>query len=298
KDVELRWQLVGKLPDAVVGDRRRLAQVLTNLIGNAIKFTTAGRVAVEVSQTSAGTRFEVNDTGIGIGADQHQRIFQPFIQADGSMTRQYGGTGLGLSIASGLVKQMGGVITVRSELGTGSTFAFCVPLALASAEQAAALRAAAPTPPSAPEQPQTETTPSTDGAPMRILLTEDNDVNVLLVEAMLKDARCTLDVAANGETALAKFYAGDYDLILMDIQMPGIDGHQTTREIRRIEAAEGRRPVTVIALTAHAFERDVQRSLEAGCNAHLTKPVSRDALLAAIQTCREAAVEQAGLARA
>ena len=304
KGLELQWQLVGTLPDAVVGDRRRLAQVLTNLIGNAIKFTAIGRVTVKVSQTGAGTCFEVNDTGIGIGVEQHQRIFQPFTQADGSMTRQYGGTGLGLSIASGLVGQMGGVITVRSELGSGSTFAFCIPLAPASAAQTVALRTSPPQPPppppapqqvrpAAPEPARSGLATATHRTPVRILLTEDNEINVLLVEAMLQDARCTLDVAANGETALSKYCGGEYDLILMDIQMPGIDGHQTTREIRRIEAAEGRRPVMVIALTAHAFERDVHRSMEAGCNAHLTKPVSRDALLAAVESCRDAAIGEA-----
>ena len=127
-----------------------------------------------------------------------------------------------------------------------------------------------------------------DDEPFRILLTEDNEVNVLMVEAMLADSGCALDVANNGEAALAKFRAERYDLILMDVQMPGIDGHQATRELRRIEATERRRPVPVVALTAHAFERDVQRSLEAGCNAHLTKPVSREDLLATISAFRTA----------
>ncbi len=299
KGLELRWTVLGEVPDAVIGDRRRLEQVLTNLVGNAIKFTAAGFVSVEVSQTAAGTRFEVTDTGIGIGADQHLRIFQPFIQADGSTTRQYGGTGLGLSIANGLVRRMGGTISVRSEPDKGSTFAFCIPLARAESADGPGLRSLTPN-----WQPETRLptvrTSAHQRKPIRILLTEDNEVNVLLVESMLRDADCTLDVATNGETALAKFYGGDYDLILMDIQMPGIDGHQTTREIRRIEAAERRRPVTVIALTAHAFERDVQRSLEAGCNQHLTKPVSRDALLAAIEIHRDnaAAKAEAGVERA
>ncbi len=127
-----------------------------------------------------------------------------------------------------------------------------------------------------------------DDAPFRVLLTEDNEVNVLMVEAMLAGSGCVLDIAANGEAALSKFQVGRYDLILMDVQMPGIDGHQATREIRRIEAAARSKPVPVIALTAHAFERDVQRSLEAGCNAHLTKPVSREHLLAAVNAFRTA----------
>ncbi len=287
KGLAFDWRVVGRLPDAVVGDRRRLAQVLTNLVGNAIKFTATGGVVVEVTHSAAGTRFEITDTGIGIGADQQQRIFEPFIQADGSMTRQYGGTGLGLSIANGLVRQMGGEIQVRSAPGAGSSFSFRITLPAASAAEAIALRTGAQAFLPRRAQPNVEWS-AAGRAPLRILLTEDNEVNVLLVEAMLRDTGCSLDVAANGESALSKFSAGQYDLILMDVQMPGIDGHQATREIRRIEAIEGRHPVVVIALTAHAFERDIQRSLDAGCDAHLTKPVSRESLLAAIDEFRAA----------
>ncbi len=279
KGLELDWVIADDLPPMVLGDRRRLAQVLTNLLGNAIKFTQAGRVSLRVESTDAGIRFEIGDTGIGIGADQHERIFQPFIQADGSLTRSFGGTGLGLSIAGGLVKQMGGAIHLSSDPGVGSTFSFCIQLPAVDVEDLEP----------APQQGEPKPNPVTRGQkPFRILLTEDNEINVLLVEAMLQDTDSTLEVASDGESALAMFRSGSYDLILMDVQMPGIDGHQTTREIRRIEAAENRRPVVVIALTAHAFERDIQRSLEAGCNAHLTKPVSRVSLLAAIRQFRNA----------
>ncbi len=284
KGLELQWSTGSGLPETVFGDGRRLAQVLTNLLGNAIKFTESGHVRLDVERSGASVRFEISDTGIGIGSDQHERIFQPFIQADGSMTRTFGGTGLGLSIAGGLVKQMGGSISLRSRPGAGSTFSFSVPLPAADVDGVdsrlddgpAAVQWAGSREPISGQAQQ----------PFRILLTEDNEINVLLVEAMLQDSGCVLEVASDGESALARFRSGSYDLILMDVQMPGIDGHQTTREIRRIETAEQRRPVAVIALTAHAFERDVQRSLAAGCNAHLTKPVSRESLLAAIRQFR------------
>lgn len=308
KGLTLSWEVAEDLPDGVLGDRGRLAQVLMNLIGNAIKFTPAGSVEVSVSHGPKGLLFAVSDTGIGIVANQHERIFQPFTQADGSATRAYGGTGLGLSIASSLVRQMGGTIELQSTPGVGSTFSFQVPLQAAAldtelepgcgdAERRLAVltpAAASVWPPSDHEAARlvrggdrsTPGVPDAPPAPVRVLLAEDNEVNVLLVRAMLEDSGYQLDVAANGETALAMFHERHYDLVLMDIQMPGIDGHATTREIRRIEAEESRTPVVVIALTAHAYERDAQRSLEAGCNAHLTKPISRETLLATIEAYR------------
>ena len=305
KGLVLDWQLAEDLPDAIVGDRGRLAQVLMNLIGNAIKFTPTGSVRLVVTASPSVLHFAVADTGIGIVANQQQRIFEPFTQADSSVTRAFGGTGLGLSIARSLVQQMGGRIQVDSTPGVGSTFSFELPLQPAEpgvelaedvdpARQVEALTPAAVAvwPPSehghaveAGPLPTSEP-PTPSHRPFRVLLTEDNEVNVLLVRAMLERSGCELEVAPDGEAALALFRDRRFDLVLMDIQMPGIDGHAATREIRRIEAAEGRVPVAVIALTAHAFDRDAQRSLEAGCNAHLTKPISRETLLATINAFR------------
>lgn len=285
RGLRLEWVFADDLPDTIVGDRGRLAQVLMNLIGNAIKFTPSGSVTLTVGLHEERLTFAVSDTGIGVDDAQQSRIFEPFTQADGSATRAYGGTGLGLSIARSLVQQMGGQIALKSTPGKGSTFSFDLPLQRAPAASTTAPAGDAPSTPGA----AAAAIPATGAAsPFRVLLTEDNEVNVLLVSAMLEGSGCTLEVASNGQEALQKFTAQRYDLVLMDIQMPGIDGHATTREIRRIEAEEARKPVVIVALTAHAFERDAQHSLEAGCDAHLTKPISRDTLLATIDGFRHA----------
>jgi len=273
KGLALDWHAGADLPDRVLGDRRRLAQVLTNLVGNAVKFTAEGRVSVEVRSESAGLRFSVGDTGVGIAEAELQRIFEPFVQAGGGDARAPGGTGLGLSIAGNLVERMGGRITVDSVPGRGSTFSFCIPLPQV-AEPAAAPQASSPA------------SPSTTSAPMRVLLTEDNDVNALLITAMLDGAGVEIDRVEDGEAAIECWRRRRHDLVLMDIQMPGMDGHAATREIRRIEAAEGWPATPVYALTAYAYADDAQRSVEAGCTGHLTKPVSRETLLATVQACR------------
>ena len=273
KGLILEWHADADLPERVLGDRRRLAQVLTNLVGNAVKFTSEGRVSVEVRAEPQGLRFSVSDTGMGIPATELQRIFEPFVQADSGDTRAHGGTGLGLSIASNLVERMGGRIAVDSAPGRGSTFSFCIPLPQV-AESAAAPAASA------------QASPAASSAPMRVLLTEDNDVKALLITAMLDGAGVELDRVGDGEAAIECWRSRRHDLVLMDVQMPGMDGHAATREIRRIEAAEGWPATPVYALTAYAFADDAQRSLEAGCTGHLTKPVSRDTLLAAVEACR------------
>ena len=261
----------------VLGDPQRLTQVLVNLIGNAIKFTTMGEVGVNVQRLGCDELlFAVQDSGIGIAPSKHELIFRPFTQADGTVGPMYGGTGLGLSISRSLVQLMGGRIWLQSEPGRGTTFYVQLPLPRASAPVCAATPAApvaAPTPTPMPEPP---------GAPLRILLCEDNEMNVLVVEAMLLPLGHRIDVAVNGALGLHKLRSGHYDLVLMDVQMPGMDGHTATREFRSIEAAEQRRRTPVIALTANAFDADLQRSLEVGCDDHLTKPISRAALLDAL----------------
>ena len=255
-----------------LGDPQRLAQVLVNLVGNAIKFTRQGGISVSLRREPPGgaLHLEVKDTGIGIAPSKHGLIFKPFTQADGSVSRLFGGTGLGLSISRSLVEMMGGRIWLESLPGHGSTFHVALPLPPVDAPAEALAPANAP---SLAELPT---------APLSILLCEDNEINVLMMEAMLQPQGHRIDVAENGDLGLHKFRGGRYDLVLMDVQMPGMDGLTATRELRRIEAEEQRERTPVIALTANAFEADRQRSLSAGCDDHLTKPITQTALLQAL----------------
>ncbi|WP_418314769.1 ATP-binding protein [Piscinibacter sakaiensis] len=273
KGLRLEVQLDPSAGPVVEGDAKRLMQVLLNLVGNAIKFTSEGTVSIAVARQADGLlHVQVRDSGIGIAASKLELIFEPFTQADGSVTRTYGGTGLGLSISRQLVDMMGGRVWVDSQPGVGSTFHF-------TADLPDVLPAA-----TAPAG-QPETAPADTGSEgVRILLVEDNEVNVIVVEAMLKDSGHELDIAPNGETAVEMFRAAQYGLVLMDVHMPGMNGYEATREIRSIEAATGREPTAVLALSASAFESDRQASVAAGCNGHLAKPLSRQHLLDAVQT--------------
>jgi PAS domain S-box-containing protein len=266
----------------VRGDPNRLRQVLINLLDNAVKFTPQGSVTLHVMHSSpehgdCTHLFSVEDTGIGIPSHQVEDIFESFNQGDGSFTREYRGTGLGLSIARWLAALMGGRLWVESAPGKGSVFFFTAgllpvdhecdpdapPVSRASLEADAASQA-----PGLPE--------------MRLLLVEDSEYNVFLIQSYLAKAPVQLDVAKNGVVGLEMFLAGAYDIVLMDVRMPLMDGLETTRAIRRHETARGLRPTPVIALTAHALEGDAERSLEAGCDAHLVKPVSREQLFQAL----------------
>jgi CheY-like chemotaxis protein/HPt (histidine-containing phosphotransfer) domain-containing protein len=211
----------------------------------------------------------VTDSGIGIAPSKLQAIFQPFTQADGSVTRHYGGTGLGLSITRSVVQLMGGRVEVQSQPAHGSTFSITVPMpsaALGTAAPSVATLAQSASPANAPT----------------VLLAEDNEVNVYLFQAML-EARCRrIDVATNGPTALEMARRQRYDLVFMDMQMPGMDGLSVTRELRRFEAASGRARMPVVALTANAYEDDRLKSVEAGCDMHIAKPFTREQLLDAL----------------
>lgn len=253
----------------VHGDDKRLRQVLLNLLGNAIKFTQVGGVTLLVRRDEDMLRLTVSDTGIGIAPSKHELVFEPFTQADGSVTRFFGGTGLGLSISRSLVELMGGRIWLESVPGQGSSFHIALPLPACAA-------------PPAGQRPAAQAAPSTPPPPQTILLCEDNEVNVLVLEAMLEPQAHRIDVATNGVIGVERFRSGAYDLVLMDVQMPGMDGLSATREIRRIEAEQGRARTPVIALSANAFADDVRRSLEAGCDDHLSKPVGLDELLAMV----------------
>ncbi len=271
KGLRLQLDVAADLPTAVLGDRKRLEQGLMNLLGNGIKFTAQGEVRLRAwpDATQAGMLcFEVTDTGIGIAASKLATIFEPFAQADNSVTRQHGGTGLGLAITRSVAGLMGGTVQVRSTPGLGSEFTLRLPLP--SVEL-----------PNAPVAPGSVARPDTQRA-LHVLLAEDNEVNVYIFRAMIEGQAVTLDLAVNGIVALELLRANRYDLAFIDIQMPGLDGLSVTRELRQIEAQSGRLRTPVVALTANAFASDVQASLEAGCDHHLAKPVSRQQLLAAL----------------
>jgi signal transduction histidine kinase/DNA-binding response OmpR family regulator len=282
KGLALRLQIAGDVPAIVSGDATRLAQTLTNLLGNAIKFTPSGSVTLAVTREEGETLcFAVADTGIGIAPSKLETIFEPFTQADGSVTRAFGGTGLGLSITRSLVELMKGSITVTSTPGSGTTFWLRLPMPAAELPAVAA----APSTAGATER--------TAGAPLAVLLAEDNEVNVYLVESMLAGTGCKIDVAPNGQSAVDQWRRTRYDVIFMDVQMPGMDGHAAARAIRQLETQMGRTRVPIYALSAHAFASDAQASLAAGCDAHLAKPVSKATLLTALATLRPQAMSAA-----
>ncbi|MGQ3095815.1 MAG: ATP-binding protein, partial [Roseateles sp.] len=258
----------------VLGDAQRVAQIITNLVGNAIKFTKTGGVTVELSRNAAGrVVVGVQDTGIGIPAGRLERIFLPFAQADASISAEFGGTGLGLAITRSLARLMGGEVSVHTRPGEGSRFEVSLDLP-ATVAPAAALALG-------DVRRAERVTPT---RPLALLLAEDNEVNVLVIEGMLAPLGHRITRARDGAQALAALHDGDFDLVLMDMLMPGLDGLSATRQWRAIEARERRRHTPIVALTANAFDTDVQQSLAAGCDAHLTKPISLAALLQALAT--------------
>ena len=260
-----------------VGDSERLQQVLLNLIGNAIKFTARGSIKVAVStqcgvEGARGLRFEVTDTGCGVAPDKAHLIFEDFQQADVAMNRSYEGTGLGLSIAKTLVEMMSGTIWLEQPPHPGARLVFSVFFpkttqnAVSESVEAVGLAKIS-----------SHVEPGT-----RLLVAEDNPENVILLRAYLENVPLALHFACNGEQALEKRRHSNYDLILMDIQMPVMDGHTAIREIRKWEAATKACRVPILALTAHALNSAHSESLEAGADGHLTKPVERNELVAAI----------------
>lgn len=285
KHIGLRCVMHDELPSMVHGDAGRLRQMLINLVGNAVKFTERGEVVIHVwpaAPVSDGTEvmFEVIDTGIGIAQEAQTRIFDPFDQADSSMTRRFGGTGLGLAIVSEIAKMMGGRVWVRSELGKGSTFGFSVRFAAGGkpvdSGASVARGGAMAGPPLAGE--------SGPVSPLSILLAEDDPVNREVILGMLEFCGYRADVAENGREALDMLAAMAYDIVLMDCQMPELDGYGATAEIRRRSAAwpNGRGP-TIIALTAHATQGDREACLAAGMDDYLSKPVRMEDLAAMLQ---------------
>jgi signal transduction histidine kinase/DNA-binding NarL/FixJ family response regulator len=278
KHLALKQNIAAGVPVHLKGDPDRLRQIVINLLGNAIKFTEQGYLEVRVEQDPEDShpgclRLAVSDTGIGIPEEKLGMVFESFTQADASTTRKYGGTGLGLAISRQLVELMGGRIWVESKLGTGSTFFFTVKLAV---EQSPAISASA----SDARRATGDLERKADG--LRVLLVDDSEDNRFLILSYLKNANCLIGVATDGLEGVEKFRAGRYDVVLMDVEMPGMDGYKATREIRRYEQEAGISPTPVIALTAHAFADMAVKSREAGFTAHLTKPIRKATLLEAL----------------
>ena len=293
--VALVFRVGSGVPARLVGDPLRLGQVLINLAGNAVKFTERGEIAVAVdvaarSADGVTLRFCVSDTGIGMDAAQLARLFQSFSQGDDSITRKYGGTGLGLSISKQLVELMGGTIAVTSTPGVGSSFSFTVELG----QGGGAAELAAPGAASGRAGLATRDLARLCGA--RILLVEDNANNREVALDFLAAAQVEVDVAAHGGEAVEMVREGGYDLVLMDIQMREVDGLTATRRIRAID---GLQALPIVAMTAHAMAGDRERSLAAGMNDHIAKPIDPDVLfrtlLAWIDPARLAGREEADL---
>lgn len=280
KGLTLRQTIAPGVPFFVTGDAQRLRQVIINLLGNSLKFTDRGSLEVRVEADPEDSRrgclrFAIADTGIGIPEDKLDLIFETFTQADSSTTRKYGGTGLGLAISKQLVELMGGRIWVESRVGSGSTFFFTAKLGVpAEGVQAAAAAARITANPMA--------APPALSCDLRILMADDTEDNRFLLLSYLRDRTCSVDIAENGQAAVEKFRSGQYDLVLMDIEMPDMDGYAATRAIRAIEWERGSKPVAIIALTAHAFAEMATKSAEAGFSAHLTKPIRKATLLEAL----------------
>ena len=300
KNLEITAHVDPAVPEFVQGDAGRLRQVLVNLCGNAVKFTEQGEVALNVSAIAQNgecttLRFDVRDTGIGISPDRLHTLFKPFSQVDASTTRRFGGTGLGLSIVKRLAEMMGGEVGVESLEGGGSTFWFTARFAIADPEPAVPQLSASAT------ERRTRTRPVVTkdyrGAQFgregkrRILLAEDNVVNEKVASRTLQKLGYHVDAVGNGREAVTAWESGRYDLILMDCQMPELDGYEATREIRNRE--RGLQHIPIVALTAHAMKDDDLKCRAAGMDDHLTKPLDRRRL----EICLEHFLGNAELAR-
>jgi signal transduction histidine kinase len=269
KEIALNCHLADNIPAHLEGDAGRLRQILINLIGNALKFTHKGSISVEVTATTIAPdqlelEFCVRDSGVGMPADVVSNLFSPFYQGDASTTRKFGGTGLGLSICKRLVELMQGRISVESTPDVGSIFRFAIPCKILDR------------PCEIPDN-----TPLGELRPgLHVLLVEDNLVNQRVAAALLKKLGCLVSIANQGEEALQKFTSETVDVILMDCQMPVMDGFAATQRLRAGEAGETGRNVPIIAMTANAMQGDRDLCLQAGMSDYLAKPVARNELLA------------------
>jgi len=276
KGLTLEASFQDDLPTEVVGDATRLRQILTNLTNNAVKFTERGGVVLTVWATPGvnGAKlfhFTIEDSGIGIPADVVPRLFSSFTQADSSTTRKYGGTGLGLAISRQLAELMGGTLTVESTLGAGSTFCLILPLGTAPTTAAEST----PIEPGATAPPAGDATPALSG---RVLLVEDHPINRMLAEAMLRKLGLAVVATGSGREATEMAQREAVDLVLMDCQMPDLDGLEATRLIRARETQIGAEPIPIIAMTARIMDRDRERCLAAGMDDYIPKPVKMTTL--------------------
>ncbi|HEX3888699.1 MAG TPA: ATP-binding protein [Phenylobacterium sp.] len=258
-------------PDAgglYLGDPTRVRQILHNLISNALKFTDRGRIGVRLERDAGAVTMTVTDSGVGIEAETLSRLFAKFEQADASTTRRHGGTGLGLSICRELAELMGGAISAQSEPGRGSTFRVTLPLPW-QGEAQAPVQAAAPG--------------FAAARPLRVLAAEDNAINQLVLKTLLAQVGVEPEIVSDGRAAVEAWRREPWDLILMDVQMPGMDGPTAARAIRAEEAAGGRARTPIVALTANAMAHQIADYAAAGMDAHVAKPIEAEALYAALR---------------
>ncbi|QDV06455.1 Autoinducer 2 sensor kinase/phosphatase LuxQ [Planctomycetes bacterium Poly30] len=287
KGIDVLFAVDPAVPQALLGDEHRLRQVLSNLMGNAVKFTEHGSITLSVAVTDGGQqlRFEVRDTGIGMKPEVLGSIFAAFTQADETTARRFGGTGLGLAISSALVRAMGGQIEVSSEVGVGSCFYFSIPLALPapdSREEESKVPA---------KQSLAEIISAQDVAGLRVLLVDDNPVNRKVGAKLIERLGCTVGLATGGAEGAQRALEEDWDAVLMDCSMPDVDGFQATERIRRSNSPRSR--VHIVALTALSMEGDRERCLAAGMNDYVQKPLRvaelQEALARASSAERDAA---------
>jgi signal transduction histidine kinase/CheY-like chemotaxis protein/HPt (histidine-containing phosphotransfer) domain-containing protein len=274
----VRRAIVQDIPLLLIGDPNRLRQILINLMGNSIKFTEQGGIEVHVepdteAPQSGRLRFAIVDTGIGIPADKTSRIFESFSQVDSSTTRKYGGTGLGLTISKQLAEAMKGRMWVESTLGHGSTFFFTAEFALQENQSESMVE---------PVSQVIALDTGTVRRGIRILLVDDSEDNRFLIHSYLNGADCITDVAEDGAQAVKIFVPARYDVILMDVEMPVMDGYAATREIRRVEESSAAQPTPILALTAHAFADMAAKVLASGFTDVLTKPIRKNTLIEAL----------------
>jgi PAS domain S-box-containing protein len=270
KKIKLDYNIEQNLNRILLGDPVRLNQILVNLISNAVKFTHSGDIKVQCSvereqKTLCWVRIEVTDTGIGIPTEKLNTIFESFSQADASVTRKYGGSGLGLTIVKQLVELQNGKITVRSEENSGSTFIVLIPYTIGKASNLSPVNFVGK-----------KSLDESLTRHLQVLLVEDNDINRLYAKSILNKWRCEVDIAENGLVAIEKVKNNNYDIVLMDVQMPVMDGYEATRAIRILDG--DRKEIPILALTANATKSDVQKCLASGMNDYLPKPFTPDDL--------------------
>ncbi len=266
KNIKLIVEFISPIPNKVCGDKYRLVQILNNIIGNALKFTNHGSIKITCSYQDGKVNISIQDTGIGIAPEKQETVFQSFSQADMSTEREYGGTGLGLTISKKLVELLGGEITLESIPGEGTIFTIKIPFRITkedifTEESVAGLLL-----------PLNETSVS-KSKKLRILLAEDNRINQTLVSVLLSEMSLDCDIAGNGKEALERLAVAKYDLLLLDIQMPVMDGLETIKYIRMNNDLKN---IYVIALTANAMVGDEEKFLDAGCNDYISKPIDRE----------------------